>query len=151
MESPSSTGDTHKIAVRSSMIESFRACGLSGLRIDKEELKQKLTMPQYLRLAMRECIRSQDLSAGESHFSSGKGGNDNVEPPEAPLVVFINPRSGGRHGPVIKERIQYLISEEQVIYFFFSQFNFYFYLVFKTAASRLVLFFYFLFIVMCLT
>lgn len=118
MKSPSTAGDTHKIAVRSSVIESFRACGLSGLRIDKEVLKQKLTMPEYLRFAMRDCIRLQDPTAGESHFRRNKGAG-NVEPPEAPMVVFINPKSGGRHGPVLKERLQYLMSEEQVIFTLF--------------------------------
>ncbi|KAF7838075.1 diacylglycerol kinase 7 [Senna tora] len=113
MEPSSATGDTHKITVRSSVIESFRACGLSGLRIDKEELKRKLTMPQYLRFAMRDSIRLQDSTAGESRFIHDKG-DGNVDPPEAPMVVFINPRSGGRHGPMLKERLQYLLSEEQV-------------------------------------
>ncbi|KAI4335464.1 hypothetical protein L6164_014108 [Bauhinia variegata] len=113
MDSPSATGDTNKIAVRSSVIESFRACGLSGIRIDKEELKKKLMMPQYLRLAMRDCIRLQDRTAGESRFIRDKG-DEEIKAPETPMVVFINPRSGGRHGPMLKERLQLLMSEEQV-------------------------------------
>ena len=32
----------------------------------------------------------------------------------APLVVFVNSRSGGRHGPELKVRLHELITEEQV-------------------------------------
>lgn len=34
--------------------------------------------------------------------------------PESPLVAFVNPRSGGRLGPVLKTRLQELIGEDQV-------------------------------------
>ncbi|XP_041019050.1 diacylglycerol kinase 4-like isoform X1 [Juglans microcarpa x Juglans regia] len=111
MESPS-TGETTRIAARASIVDSFKGCGLSGVRIDKEELRRRLLMPQYLRFAVRDSIRLKDPTAGESHFHNR--GEENVEPPEAPMVVFINPHSGGRHGPVLKERLQQLISEEQV-------------------------------------
>lgn len=111
MESPS-TGETTRIAARASIVDSFKGCGLSGVRIDKEELRRRLLMPQYLRFAVRDSIRCKDPTAGESHFRNRV--EENVEPPEAPMVVFINPHSGGRHGPVLKERLQQLISEEQV-------------------------------------
>ncbi|KAI9125477.1 hypothetical protein K1719_002895 [Acacia pycnantha] len=115
MDGPSTARDSHKITVRSSVTESLQACGLSGLRIDKEELKQKLMMPQYLRVAMRDCIRLEDPTAGESHFIGSKSdGDGNVKPPEAPMVIFINRKSGGRLGPVLKERLQYLMGAEQV-------------------------------------
>ncbi|KAG4942592.1 hypothetical protein AAZX31_17G065100 [Glycine max] len=113
MASPSTTGDTNKIAVRSSLVESFRGCGISGIRIDKEELKKQLTMPQYLRYAMRDSIRLQDPVAGESRYINRAEGED-AAAPLCPMVVFINPRSGGRHGPALKERLQQLMSEEQV-------------------------------------
>lgn len=130
MDSPTSRGggggdSTTRIASRSSMIESFKGCGLTGLRIDKEELQKKLRMPQHLRFAMRDSIRLQDPRAGESRLpgASSIAGSTFVpetdpetkeEPSESPMVVFINPRSGGRHGPLLKERLQMLISEEQV-------------------------------------
>lgn len=120
MDGPSTARDSHKITVRSSVTESLRACGLSGLQIDKEELKQKLMMPQYLRLAIRDCIRLEDPTAGESHFIGSKTeGDSNVKPPEAPMVIFINRKSGGRLGPVLKERLQYLMGAEQVMYIIF--------------------------------
>ncbi|KAJ7955735.1 diacylglycerol kinase [Quillaja saponaria] len=112
MDSPSSTGDTTRIASRSSVIDSFRGCGLTGLRIDKEELKRKILMPQYLRFAMRDSIRLKDPTAGENRFHDKSG--ETAVAPEAPMVIFINPRSGGRHGPMLKERLQLLMSEEQV-------------------------------------
>lgn len=113
MESPV-TGETTRIAARNSMIESFRGCGLAGIRIDKEELRRTLLMPQYLRLAMRDSIRLKDPTAGEARLNERDGEVNNMEAPQAPMVVFINPRSGGRHGPMLKERLQQLIAEEQV-------------------------------------
>ena len=123
MDSPST-----RIAARSSMIESIRGCGLSGMRIDKEELKRKLLMPRYLRFAMRDSIRFKDPSAGETRLHERGNGDAEAspsaaygeevvnEPPESPMVVFINSRSGGRHGPMLKERLQQLMGEEQVCF-----------------------------------
>ncbi|KAE8056796.1 hypothetical protein FH972_013535 [Carpinus fangiana] len=117
MESPA-TGETTRITARTSMIESFRGCGLAGMRIDKEELRRTLLMPQYLRLAMRDSIRLKDPAAGEARLIERDrdvdGEGKNVEPPQTPMVVFINRLSGGRHGPMLKERLQQLIAEEQV-------------------------------------
>ncbi|WRX32829.1 Diacylglycerol kinase [Theobroma cacao] len=117
MDSPTSAGDssTARIVARSSMMDSIRACGLSGLagvRIDKEDLRRRLLMPEYLRLAMLDSIKKKDVDGGDQHFRLH--GSDDVPCPESPMVVFINPRSGGRYGPILKERIKQLISEEQV-------------------------------------
>ncbi|XP_022749313.1 diacylglycerol kinase 7-like [Durio zibethinus] len=117
MDTPTSAGDssTARIVARSSMIDSIKACGLSsltGFRIDKEELRRRLLMPQYLRLAMQDSIRKKDVDGGDQHFLLH--GSVDILCPENPTVVFINSRSGGRHGPVLKERLQQLISEEQV-------------------------------------
>ncbi|XVF47759.1 hypothetical protein PTKIN_Ptkin03bG0136400 [Pterospermum kingtungense] len=117
MDSPTSAADssTARIVARTSMMDSIRACGLSGLagvRIDKEELRRRLLMPHYLRLAMLDSIRKKDVDAADQHFRLR--GSDDAPCPESPIVVFINSRSGGRHGPVLKERLQQLISEEQV-------------------------------------
>ncbi|KAL5840231.1 hypothetical protein ACOSQ4_012839 [Xanthoceras sorbifolium] len=108
MDSPSSTT---RIAARSSMIESFRSCGLSGMRIDKEELKRTVSIPEYLRTAMIDSIKQKDLAACQRHMLPGE--ND-VDPPDAPLVVFVNSRSGGRYGPELKQRLQQLMGPEQV-------------------------------------
>ncbi|KAL4335808.1 hypothetical protein GQ457_07G041650 [Hibiscus cannabinus] len=118
MDSPSAEGESSTTALfvtRSSMMDSIRSLGLSGLagvKIDKEELTRRLLMPQNLRLAMLDSIKKQDVEGGNHHFHLS--GSDNVPCPESPIVVFINPRSGGRIGPVLKERLQQLISEEQV-------------------------------------
>ncbi|KAL6189122.1 hypothetical protein ACLB2K_040512 [Fragaria x ananassa] len=121
MESPSSSAT--RVTARSSMMDSFRGCSLSGIRIDKEDLKKKLLMPTYIRFAMRDSIRLKDHTAGDSGLpgshdlvavpSEENGGEDAVAP-EMPVVVFINPKSGGRHGPMLKERLQLLMGEEQV-------------------------------------
>ncbi|KAK3221548.1 hypothetical protein Dsin_008573 [Dipteronia sinensis] len=108
MDSPSSTT---RIGTRSSMIESFRGCGLSGIRIDKEELKRTVSIPEYLRTAMLDSIKQKDFAACQRHLVPAE--ND-VDTPDAPLVVFINSRSGGRHGPELKQRLQQLMGPEQV-------------------------------------
>ncbi|KAK2976407.1 hypothetical protein RJ640_030392 [Escallonia rubra] len=115
MESPGSEPEGTRIAARTSMIDSIRGCTLAGMRIDKEELRAKITMPQYLRFAIRDAIKSRDVDGGDSHYAAAcAAGAEAVEPAEAPLVVFINSKSGGRHGPDLKLRLQELMSQEQV-------------------------------------
>lgn len=112
---PPSSSTMVPIKSSSSIVESLRGCGISGgTRVDKEELRKKLTMPKYLRFAMRDSIRFKDPAAGESRCIHSKD-DHNAVAPSTPMVVFINPRSGGRHGPFLKERLQHLMSEEQVI------------------------------------
>ncbi|KAJ4709397.1 diacylglycerol kinase [Melia azedarach] len=111
MDSPSSTT---RIAARTSMIDSIRACGLSGMRIDREDLKRRLSMPEYLQVAMRETIKRKNVEPEENCQSDLIVEGNGVEPPEAPMVVFINSRSGGRHGPELKERLQQLMGQDQV-------------------------------------
>jgi len=71
-------------------------------------------MPQYLRMSMRDSIRLKDPTAGEFGFGFIRDEESAAVAPLKPIVVFINPRSGGRHGPVLKEKLQDLMSEEQV-------------------------------------
>ncbi|KAL8129699.1 hypothetical protein V2J09_018854 [Rumex salicifolius] len=107
--------DSTRIAgARSSMIDSLRGCGLSGVRIDKEDLRRRISMPQYLRLAVRRAINSKDVSAGVDSTVHALGNDGAIEATESPMVVFVNSRSGGRHGPELKERLQQLMGEEQV-------------------------------------
>nr|POE61731.1 putative aminotransferase tat2 [Quercus suber] len=82
------------------------------MRIDKEELRWRLVMLQYLCFAMCATIRLQDPTAGEARFHEWT--DLNVGPPEALVVVFINTRSGDRHRPELKERLHQLIAEEQI-------------------------------------
>ncbi|CAN0911234.1 Diacylglycerol kinase 3 [Linum grandiflorum] len=110
----SSTTTTRIVASRSSMIDSLRGCGLSGVRIDKEVLRKKLVMPEYLRRAMADAIKSKDAAeACERHHSTSEV-RVPEEAPHCAMVVFVNSKSGGRHGPELKLRLQQLISEEQV-------------------------------------
>ncbi|GMH17825.1 hypothetical protein Nepgr_019666 [Nepenthes gracilis] len=106
------SASTRITPARSSMVDSFKGCGLSGMRIDKEDLKRRISVPQYLGLAMRRAINSKNVSAAVD--SASLLGSDGVDAPEAPIVVFVNSRSGGRHGPELKGRLQYLMGEEQV-------------------------------------
>lgn len=97
---------------RSSLIDSIRGFTLSGVRVNKEDLQNKITFPEYLRRAMTEAIRAKDADAASAVqlFDQGQG----QQPAEWPLVVFINSKSGGRHGPKLKARLQELMGEEQV-------------------------------------
>ncbi|KAL6539641.1 Diacylglycerol kinase 4 [Orobanche hederae] len=102
---------------RSSVIDSLRGCTLSGVRIPKEELKKKITFPEYIRHAMMEAIRAGNIDAPavmQFYEAAHAEGAEQAEPPEFPLVVFINSKSGGRHGPELKGRLQELMGEEQV-------------------------------------
>ena len=48
---------THKVSVRSSVIESIKGrSSLSGNQISKHELKKKITMPQCLWFAVKDAI-----------------------------------------------------------------------------------------------
>ncbi|XP_057786458.1 diacylglycerol kinase 3-like [Salvia miltiorrhiza] len=99
---------------RSSLIGSLRGFTLSGVRVNKEDLQKKITFPEYLRRAITEAIRAKDAAAAAvlQHYESARG--DGAPPAEWPVVVFINSKSGGRHGPKLKARLQELMGEEQV-------------------------------------
>ncbi|KAL6973708.1 diacylglycerol kinase (ATP) [Sarracenia purpurea var. burkii] len=133
MDSPGSYAS--RTTTRSSVIESFRGCTMAGARIPKEDLRRKITMPPYLRRAMRDAIESKDITAGNRHYTAATATGDAAtatgdaatatgaaatatgaaaKPSESPMVVFINARSGGRHGPELKDRLQDLMGEEQV-------------------------------------
>ncbi|KAE9462473.1 hypothetical protein C3L33_05614, partial [Rhododendron williamsianum] len=70
---------------RSSVMDSLRGCTMGGMRVDKEELKRKITMPEYLRRAIRDAIESKD-AAGNRHFDSA------AEPSECPVFDLLSVR-----------------------------------------------------------
>ncbi|KAL0872922.1 hypothetical protein Bca101_022627 [Brassica carinata] len=122
METPRSVGEastTNFVVARPSAktddaVTTMRGCGFGNLAwvgVDREELRGRIVMPEYLRLVMRDCIKRKDSTAVPDHLLLP--GAEELAP-HAPVVVFINPKSGGRHGPVLKERLQQLMSEEQV-------------------------------------
>ncbi|KAK9078869.1 hypothetical protein SSX86_002927 [Deinandra increscens subsp. villosa] len=117
MESSGSEPSMNKTSSKSSsVIESIRGCSLAGVRIPKGELKRKITMPEYLRFAIRDAMAAKDIDAGKHHFDSVSKGGDatGLVAPELPLVVFVNSKSGGRHGSELKSRLQDFMGEEQV-------------------------------------
>ncbi|KAL2502319.1 Diacylglycerol kinase 7 [Forsythia ovata] len=117
MDSPTNRGGSSTSSGRSSVIESLRGCTLAGVRIPKEELRKKITLPEYMRVAMKEAIQAKNVEANtvtQLYQAAHADGAELAEPPESPLVVFINSKSGGRHGPELKARLQTLMGEEQV-------------------------------------
>ncbi|KAL8189524.1 hypothetical protein R6Q57_029090 [Mikania cordata] len=115
MESPASDISMNKTSSKSSVIESIKGCSLSGVRIPKDELRRKITMPEYLRFAIRNAIAAKDIDAGKHHSDEACNGDTTpLVAPESPLVVFVNSKSGGRHGSELKSRLQDFMGEEQV-------------------------------------
>ncbi|KAI3961495.1 hypothetical protein MKX01_001231 [Papaver californicum] len=104
-----------RIASRSSLIDSI-GCGLNGVSIiDEEELKHKILIPKYLRVAMCEAIQTKNPNVGFQENAAAAGDkNGENEVPEAPMVVFVNSKSGGRKGSALQQILQEFISEEQV-------------------------------------
>lgn len=69
-------------------------------------------MAEYLRFAMRDCIANKDTDAGRHHADVSSSNDDVIG--ECPVVVFVNSKSGGRHGTELKARLQDLMGQEQV-------------------------------------
>ncbi|KAJ0744661.1 putative diacylglycerol kinase (ATP) [Helianthus annuus] len=97
----------------SSVIDSIKGCTLSGMRVPKEELRRKITIPEYLRFAIRDAMASKDIEAGKHHYEEG-GDTSTLVAPESPLVVFVNSKSGGRQGSELQSRLQEFMGDEQV-------------------------------------
>ena len=105
---------------------SFRSCGFgraASSAFEKEDLRLRAVLPQRLRDALHAALKARDPSAGAFALEEAPGAGAAANPwfalapedaPENPLVAFVNPRSGGRLGPVLKTRLQELIGEDQV-------------------------------------
>ncbi|KAJ6792151.1 diacylglycerol kinase 3-like [Iris pallida] len=119
MEGDGSGGASGGMVVRSSVVDSLKGLGLAsgGLRVDKEYLKRRITMPKYLRTAVAEAIRTRTPAAAakEALRCSGMATGEEQDVPHAPVVVFVNSKSGGRNGEDLKRRLQELMGPEQVI------------------------------------
>jgi len=109
---------------------SFRSCGFgraAASAFEKEDLRARAALPRRLRAAVHAAMRARDPAAGAFALDNGDGDGDgrsacnpwfdataHEDAPESPLIAFVNPRSGGRLGPVLKTRLQELIGEDQV-------------------------------------
>ncbi|KAK8597992.1 hypothetical protein V6N13_095384 [Hibiscus sabdariffa] len=125
MSSPNTQGESWStasslisagLARSSSMMGSIRTYGLTSLatvRVNKEALRVKLLIPQHIRLAMVDSIKNKDVDGGDRHFELVT--SETITCPEAPMIIFINSRSGGRQGPELKDRLLELLSEEQIL------------------------------------
>lgn len=115
MESSGREPVMRKSSSKSSVIDSIKGCKLSGMKIPKDELRKKITMPEYLRFAIRDAIAAKDVDAGKQHYDGNDGGDMSpLVVPDSPLVVFVNSKSGGRHGSELKSRLQDFMGDEQV-------------------------------------
>ncbi|RCV30450.1 hypothetical protein SETIT_6G095800v2 [Setaria italica] len=102
---------------------SFRGCGFgraAASAFEKEDLRSRAALPRRLRAAVHAAMRARDPAAGAFALDDRDGACNpwfdaaaHDDAPESPLVAFVNPRSGGRLGPVLKTRLQELIGEDQ--------------------------------------
>lgn len=97
-------------AVKSTLMEPPGGLCLQGWSINTEELRRHTVIPEYLRNAMADAVRSKGFVYEERRHK----GTGEENSPEAPVVVFINSKSGGRLGPKLRNQLQDLISQEQV-------------------------------------
>jgi hypothetical protein len=101
-------------SARVSIWESVRACGLWGKDVDKAELRRRVVMPLYARRAVAAAVKEKSEPAGVAAAAAAKEEGEGDAAVVTPMVVFVNSKSGGRHGPELKLRLHELISEEQV-------------------------------------
>ncbi|KAH7671776.1 Diacylglycerol kinase (ATP) protein [Dioscorea alata] len=83
----------------------------SWLRIGKQELRRMVEIPSRIARAMTVAAMTKDADGLAYVVAPEREGRN---PPEAPVVVFVNSRSGGRHGLMLKDRLQMLIGKDQV-------------------------------------
>jgi hypothetical protein len=108
-------------SARVSIWESVRACGVWGKEVDKAELRRQVVMPLYARRAVAAAVAAKDEAAGVAAAAAAREEQVEGEQQEeglavvTPMVVFVNSKSGGRHGPELKLRLHELISKEQVM------------------------------------
>jgi diacylglycerol kinase (ATP) len=109
-------------SARVSIWESVRACGVWGKEVDKAELRRQVVMPLYARRAVAAAVAAKDEAAGVAAAAAARGEQVEGEQEQGeglavvtPMVVFVNSKSGGRHGPELKLRLHELISKEQVM------------------------------------
>ncbi|XP_078171622.1 diacylglycerol kinase 4-like isoform X1 [Carex rostrata] len=109
-----STTGTPGTPSRMSLIDSLSQCGIGIGGINKADLRRRVKIPHRLCTAMLEAMQMKGstsiMSEPRDHVAE-----EEEEPPENPLVVFVNCKSGGRHGPILKGRLQELIGQAQVL------------------------------------
>ncbi|KAJ3693377.1 hypothetical protein LUZ60_008857 [Juncus effusus] len=105
-----STSSSSRLSLR----DGLSRCGIGSILtgVDKEELRRRVMIPDRLRSAMLEAVRLK--SSYVADFRADVAAEVEEEVAESPLVVFVNCKSGGRHGPILKGRLQELIGEDQV-------------------------------------
>ncbi|XP_042421349.1 diacylglycerol kinase 4-like [Zingiber officinale] len=100
---------------RSSSIKDYSLGGCGLGKVGKDNLRRRVMIPDRLAVAIVEAVRSRNIAAGlVAEAAAREVGWEDEDPPESPLVVFINSRSGGRLGSVLKGRLENLIGADQV-------------------------------------
>ncbi|XP_042431127.1 diacylglycerol kinase 4-like [Zingiber officinale] len=100
---------------RSSSIKDYSLGGCGLGKVDKDNLRRRVMIPDRLAVSIVEAVRSRNIAAGlVAEAAAREVGWEDEDPPESPLVLFINSRSGGRLGSVLKGRLENLIGADQV-------------------------------------
>jgi diacylglycerol kinase (ATP) len=84
---------------------------LVGLRIDKDELRKRLIIPEYLKISMVEVVRNNEVVFDEDQHCW-----DNTNTAlKAAVIVFVNSKSIGRRGPTLKAHLQKLSAKSRYL------------------------------------
>ncbi|KAI4982558.1 hypothetical protein ZWY2020_023050 [Hordeum vulgare] len=115
VQTPDSASPTVPSA-RVSIWELVRACGVWGREVNKADLQRRVVMPLCAHRAVAAAVAEKDEAAGVVVAAAAREEQAEEDGLEVvtPMVVFVNSKSGGRHGPELKVRLHELISKEQV-------------------------------------
>ncbi|URE13632.1 Diacylglycerol kinase [Musa troglodytarum] len=105
-------------AAKSSLWDSIQRCGIPRkIMTEEDQLRRDILIPQDLCDAMVAAMDKGDATAtvpDPKAIASGADPSRGSEVPKAPMVVFVNFRSGGHRGQQLMLRLQELISRGQV-------------------------------------
>ncbi|KAH7657753.1 Diacylglycerol kinase (ATP) protein [Dioscorea alata] len=85
----------------------------SWLRIGKQELRRMVEIPSRIATAMTVAAMTKDAD-GPAYVVEPEKEERNLSEAPVVVVVFVNSRNGGRHGLMLKDRLQMLIGKDQV-------------------------------------
>ena len=98
-------GDLHGIISpppqREPTFDSSTSKILVSLRIDKDELRKRLIIPEYLKIATVEAVRNNEVVFDEDQHCW----DDTNTALKAVVILFVNLKSGGHRGPTLKARL----------------------------------------------
>jgi diacylglycerol kinase (ATP) len=84
---------------------------LVGLRIDKDEVRKRLIIPEYLKISMVEVVRNDEVVFDEDEHCW----DDTNTALKSTIIVFVNSKSIGHRGPTLKAQLQKLLAKSRYL------------------------------------